>query len=410
MSTKKSESEKGAIEKSVEELLRVTVGYARTLFVLGFLPWRAGQLVEGERTVAGHVATFLFISSFFLSVALGVLTDVLWRFSGLDALQDAALRGISSALHPNLGEALISLLPGLVCAHLAASLLARLLEHDAANDSRMYRLAFLAFALHGFIVATVISLFLLLINALVGLALAEALTPALLHHAYQPSFAEALLNVLFSYGPLVLSIFLILHFPAVAWFGARALNSPNAQPRRTDLFLVAAIYPLTFVIYMVSISLPHILITSLSPQTDKTVVLNIQTSKYLTEDSSDVEMSALLINQMGRAVAIDRQGGFELLFDDAPQGSPLSYTGIVADWSAGAGRWLVIPTGGSAWVIVRAALPKDFCARPGIFKESATYVQVVAKESMSGEASQEGKRFESRKEYFCTRPALNSAR
>lgn len=407
MSTKKSESEKGAIEKSVEELLRVTVGYTRTLFILGFLPWRAGQLLEGQRAVSRHVATFLFISSFLLSAALGVLVDVLWRFNGLDALQEAALKGISSALHPSLGEALIALLPGIVCAHLAASLVARLLdEHDATNDSKMYRLAFLAFALHAFIVATVISLFLLLVNALVGLALAEALTPALTHHAYQRSFAETLLNGLFIVSPLILSIILILHFPAVAWFGARALKSPGVQPGRTNLLLVAAIYPLAFVIYTVSISLPHVLITSLSPQTDKGVVLTVDVRKYSTERSSDAEVAVLLTNHMEKAVAIDRQRGFELLFDNAPKGSSLLYAGIVADWTAGAAPLLVIATGASAWVIVRATLPEGFCAKPGIFKESLTQVQVVAKGTISGDADRERKSFQSHKEYFCTRPAL----
>jgi hypothetical protein len=140
------EESKSAIEQSIEGLMRATNAYVYMLLVLGAMPWRAGRIANDKTGVISFSATFLFASSFILSLVLGAAVEF-WRLFDFDQLPNIALNEVRIALEPEFAKAIVSLFPGIICAEASAWLVARIVSGNPATREQMRRFVLLAFAL-----------------------------------------------------------------------------------------------------------------------------------------------------------------------------------------------------------------------------------------------------------------------
>jgi hypothetical protein len=361
---------KSAIEQSIEGLIRATNAYVYMLFVLGAMPWRAGRIANDKTGVITFSATFLFVSSFILSLVLGAAVEF-WRLFDFDQLPNIALNEVRLALEPEFAKAIVSLFPGIICAEASARLVARIVTTDSAAREQMRRFVLLAFALDAFILAIVLAVSLAMLESLVGSAIGQAMSAAF-GGSHSRSLFEAFLDYWFDYGPFVIPALLIVHFSIVMWFGAQAITprgSSTAQPsgkrrnpvgRKWRVLLVAHIYLLLLALYVVAISLPHALIGSLKPKVPRHVTMRIE-SNHPPDTPNVAKITVLVKNNMDRSAVFERSH-FALQFESEKDAFLYHTNAAVLDWQAGPAPVMMVPAGATQWVILQADWPTNICA------------------------------------------------
>ncbi len=367
------ESAGNSIDKTVDEFIASATAFAHAFVIVGLTPWRAGRLVRGKKPVVRHSATFLFVSSFILSLSLSALVDIFMiKGMSFDDLPNIAMTQIQSALRPDILQITLSLFPALICADLSARLLSRMVARNPSTQNEMRRFALLAFAIHALAISFLVVGLLLLGPIILGIALGEALG------GVKPHGWESLLSGFLDYLPLIVPVALALHFPIVMWFGSKAVSARGeSAPKpaggvrvlvraRGAMLVVAIMYPLLFAIYAAASCLPQIIIAYLEPSTPKGVGVYLADPPYLAKGSTNAQLTFLLENHTTQAIPFEKTARVYYIFTAGEEHRSFNAVdATVVDWEGGAAPVMVIPAGQSRWITLKGDVPAGACTEGG---------------------------------------------
>jgi len=316
-------------------------------------------------------ATFLFASSFALSLAIGAWVEFSWRFAmDLDALRTVGLKELKSILTPNYIEALFSVLPGMLIGSAASAFSARLLAQDAVPQERLRRFILVVLTIQAAATAVVLSASLALVPALVVNALGKALSAAFNDGSREASFRDLVVDFWFGTGIWLALLGIALQFTLLVGSGLSAASTtklpeaPTTERIRHFLKLgtLTVVHSFLFFIYVAAVSFPHVLLAGLSPPEQRGVVVRSLSSTVSSIDNAVFDV--LLQNHRAEHILVDRTAGFEIFPNNTNADVDMpGWSAFVIDWDAGQASALIVAPGGSRWVRVGLTIPAGACEK-----------------------------------------------
>jgi hypothetical protein len=293
---------KNSVEKVIDDVMGATKACTRAFLTIGAFPWRAGLFMCGKQV--SHSATFIFVASFLLSLALAAWVRIFQSFD-LTELSNIAVEEFHAALEPDVEKAIFSLFPGILSAELFSKILVTITGTGARPPNRLRQLVLLVFSVHAIVLALFAAILFSLAPAFGALAIGEAF-------GHRETFSESLLSAAFEFVPFAMPVIFALHFAVVMWSGAGTLGVMTRKIR-FRILAIAVVYPILFCLYVAAICLPELSIAWLSPERPKGVdaVISQQFSRDLPPRA---RIDVLLENHTRSGIALKRQQQILFLF------------------------------------------------------------------------------------------------